>query len=468
MSATARGPRRLSAEQRQALVAGLRGEESGAASPELRDVLEAVRPRAASFDSLPGYEAIRIQMEFAGHLGLPVPFYRVHDARAGVDTEFAGVRRVNFTSYDYLGLNAHPRIVEAVADAAARWGTSVSASRLTSGERPFHAAFEGELASLYNAEAALTFVSGHATNLAVIGSIVDKADLIVHDALAHNSIVLGAEMSGAHRRGFAHNDLDALDRLLAAQRGQFRNCLIVTEGLFSMDGDGPDLARLVEIKRRHGAWLMIDEAHSLGVLGKTGRGLFEHAGVDPELVDIWMGTLSKTLVSCGGYVAGPKPLIEFLKYRAPGMVYSVGIPPTACVASMTALDLMLTEPERVAALQANGRRFLSRMTSRGLDSGNSWGAAIAPALVGDSLLTVLLSEALIGRGFAAVPVIPPAVPEKHARLRFFLSAGHSEAEIDGAVDALAEERALLDKAGISLASVAGQTIADRAGDGFDA
>ena len=192
-----------------------------------------------------------------------------------------------------------------------------------------------------------------------------------------------------------------------------------------------------------------------------GAELAEHAGIDPAEVDIWMGTLSKTLVSCGGYVTGPKPLIEFLKYRAPGMVYSVGIPPTATIAAMTALDLMLREPDRVAKLQANGRRFLECAQKAGLDCGTSWGAAVAPVLIGDSLQTVLLSERLIERGFVAVPVIPPGVPEKLARLRFFISAKHDFPMIEGAVAALAEERARLDAAGVTLANVAGQAIADR-------
>ncbi len=455
MSGLAHGRRRLAADQRDALIANARRD----VAPE---PAKAVFARdAPGFDSLPGYEALRVQMAAAGQIGIPVPFYRLHDAMAGAATRLDGIVRVNFTSYDYLALNGHREIVAAVADAAERWGTSVSASRLTSGERPFHRAFEGEIAGLYGADAALTFVSGHATNLAVLGTIVDSADLIVHDALSHNSLVVGAEISGAHRRSFAHNDLDQLDQILATQRALFRHCLIVTEGLFSMDGDGPDLARLIEIKRRHGAWLMIDEAHSLGVLGATGRGLAEHAGIDPANVDIWMGTLSKTLVSCGGYVAGPSPLIDYLKYRAPGMVYSVGIPPTATIAAMTALDLMLREPERVAALRANGLRFLARMRGSGLDPGTSWGAAVAPALLGDSLLTVVLAEKLLARGIAAVPVIPPGVPEKLARLRFFLSASHTSDDIDAAVDALAEEAQALRAAGLSLASFARELVTSR-------
>jgi 8-amino-7-oxononanoate synthase len=187
--------------------------------------------------------------------------------------------------------------------------------------------------------------------------------------------------------------------------------------------------------------------------------LAEHAGIDPAEVDIWMGTLSKTLVSCGGYVTGPPQLIEFLKYSAPGMVYSVGIPPTATVAAMTALDLMLREPERVEALRVNGARFLAGARAQGFDSGGSWGSAVAPVLIGDSLQTVLLSEALIARGFVSVPVIPPGVPEKLARLRFFLSASHDAADIDAAIAALADERRKLTATGVTLASVAGETIA---------
>jgi 8-amino-7-oxononanoate synthase len=455
------GPRRMSADQRAELITGMQQNSPVAAPSRMREDRTVVATAAADFDDLPGYAAIRMQQAFAAKLGVGNPFYRSHATRAGVQTELDGVRRTNFTSYDYLGLNGHPEIVSAVAEAAERWGTSVSASRLTSGERPFHAEFETAIAGLYNAEAALTFVSGHATNLAVIGCIVEPGDLVVHDALAHNSIILGAEISGAHRRSFAHNDLDALDALLAGQRGQFRRCLIVTEGLFSMDGDGPELGRLIEVKRRHGAWLMIDDAHALGVLGRTGRGLAEHAGIDPAEVDIWMGTLSKTLVSCGGYVAGPAALVDFLKYSAPGMVYSVGIPPTATIAAMTALDLMLRQPERIAALQANGRRFLATVRAAGLDTGTSWGAAVAPVLIGDSLQTVLLTERLIERGFVAVPVIPPGVPEKLARLRFFLSASHTAADIDAAIAALVKARLELDATGITLASVAGDALPQR-------
>lgn len=438
---------------RAALIAGVKKVKQ-APSDLLAGSSDQPARKAASFEDLPGFERIRLQEEIGRKLDVANPFYRLHDVRAGAQTSVAGERLINFTSYDYLGLNGHPRIVATVAEAAAQWGTSVSASRLTSGERPCHRQFEDALAQLYEAEAALVFVSGHATNLAVLGTVMGPDDIIIHDSLSHNSILVGAQLSGAHRVNFPHNDLDALDRLLAKHRGQYRNCLVVTEGLFSMDGDGPDLARLVEIKKRHGCWLMVDEAHSLGVLGKTGRGIFEHFGVDPKEVDIWMGTLSKTLVSCGGYIAGSRALIEYLKYEAPGMVYSVGLPATATIAALTALELMLEEPERVTALQANGARFRDQAAAAGLDVGTTWGFAVTPVILGDSLQTVMLAERLMKRGFATVPVFPPGVPEKMARIRFFISSSHDRQQIDDVVRALVEEREGLIQSGISVSSVA--------------
>lgn len=447
---TGRG--RLSNDQRSALLATMRRSPAAPTRSEPAPVRQGKWD--TSFESLPGYRMMQTQIAVGEMLGLTSPFHRLHQGRSGARAVIDGQPCLNFASYDYLGLNGRPEITEAVAAAAAEWGTSVSASRLTAGERPAHRDLERELAEVYDAEACLVFVSGHATNISAIAALVGPKDLIVHDALAHNSIVVGAELSRAQRRFFPHNDLDALEQILESSRSSFDRCLIVTEGLFSMDGDGPDLARLVHLKERWGAWLMVDEAHSIGVLGATGRGIAEMSGVDPGRIDIWMGTLSKTLVGCGGYVAGSKALIEYLKYQAPGMVYSVGLPIPSVVASLTALRLMRAEPEHVARLQANGRRFLDRARAAGLDTGDSWGYAVTPVIVGDSLRTVVLADRLFALGVNAFPIIPPGVPEKSARLRFFISASHETEEIDRTVDLVATELNRLVDEGLSVTSLA--------------
>ena len=192
-----------------------------------------------------------------------------------------------------------------------------------------------------------------------------------------------------------------------------------------MDGDFPDLPRLIEIKKRYGAWLMIDEAHSLGVMGKTGRGSFEHFGVDPRKVDIWMGTLSKTLGSCGGYICGSHDLIEILKYQAPGFVYSVGLSPPATAAALASLRILKSDPARVAALQANGHFFVEEAKKAGLDTMTSAGLSVVPVMIGDPVRAVRLTDRLLERGINALPIIHPAVPMKAARIRFFITSRHT-------------------------------------------
>ena len=436
---------------------GSGGRLSGSAKSALLDTMRRVAPakdiepaplvaeggRDMSFESIPAYQNLRSQRAMADALGLRFPFYQTHDVRAGARSVIDGKRVVNFASYDYLGLNGHPEITIAVAQATAEWGTSVSASRITAGERDFHRELEQSLADIYESEAALVFVSGHATAISTIAALLGPKDLILHDALIHNCVVVGAQLCGATRRSFPHNDMAALADILAGSRERFERVLVVSEGLYSMDGDGPDLARLVAIKEQYDCWLMVDDAHALGILGQTGRGIFEMAGVDPGRIDIWLGTLSKTLVSCGGYVAGSRALIDYLKLTAPGMVYSVGLPAPAAIAALTGIRLMLREPERVARLQANGRRFLAAARAAGLDVGTSWGYAVIPIILGDSLRTITLADRLLGRGYNAFPIIPPGVPERSARLRFFISSEHTDAELDGAVAAICEELAII-------------------------
>jgi 8-amino-7-oxononanoate synthase len=287
------------------------------------------------------------------------------------------------------------------------------------------------------------FVSGYATNLGVIGHIAGPKDVVVHDALCHNSIVMGGSLSGAARRSFAHNDLDNLDRMLTATRDKFERALIVVEGHYSMDGDYPDLPRLLELKTRHDAWLMVDEAHSLGVLGRRGHGIAEHFGVDPRRVDIWMGTLSKTLAGCGGYIAGCKELVEYLRLTVGVFVFSVGMPPVIAAAAHKALEILHREPERVGRLQHNAACFMASARERGLDTGTGAGTAVCPVIVGDSLPAVALSQILLERGINVLPVTHPAVPAKSSRLRFFLTSTHTEEQIETAIEATAEELAKL-------------------------
>jgi 7-keto-8-aminopelargonate synthetase-like enzyme len=218
--------------------------------------------------------------------------------------------------------------------------------------------------------------------------------------------------------------------------------LIIVEGLYSMDGDVPDLPRLVEIKRRHDAWLMVDDAHGLGVLGARGHGAFEHAGIDPRDVDIWMGTLSKTLASCGGFIAGAAPLVEYLKCMSGGFVYSVGLSPPLAAAALAAYEILLCSPERVEELRRLGRVFLAAAKAEKLDVGTSGGHAIIPIVVGDSIRAVAVSQELFRQGVNVRPIIHPAVPERSARLRFFLSCDHSAEQIRETVSAVA--RAMTD------------------------
>lgn len=395
--------------------------------------------RFIDFATLPGYEELRLQLSLGNKLGLDNPYFRMHDGRAGSHTQIGGREVLNFSCYDYLGLNGHPEVVNAAKAAIDLYGISCSASRHVAGERPVHRALERALADHYGCEEAIVFVSGYATNVGVIGQLVGTKDLIVSDAVVHNSAVMGSVLSGATRRSFPHNDLDALEKILRESRNRFERVLIIVEGLYSMDGDYPDLPRLIEIKNRYNAWLMVDEAHSLGVLGRTGRGVAEHFAVDPRDVDIWMGTLSKTLAGCGGYIAGCAALVDYVRCMAGAFVYSVGMPPVVAASVEKALQIMHREPERVVRLQSNARHFQTYAKTKSLDTGDGQHTAICPIVVGDSIPTVVLSQELFRRGINVQPVLYPAVPVKSSRLRFFITAMHTETEIEAAIDGVVEE-----------------------------
>ncbi|WP_295390663.1 aminotransferase class I/II-fold pyridoxal phosphate-dependent enzyme [uncultured Thiodictyon sp.] len=391
------------------------------------------------FDLHPAYARVRIVGEGAARLGIPNPFFRSHDGLAGSTTVIAGQTYVNYSSYNYLGLSGHPAVSAAAKQAIDDYGTSVSASRLVSGERPLHRTLEQELARVHGVADCVVFVSGHATNVTVIPVLCGRGDLILHDALIHNSVLQGVALSGAKRLPFPHNDWAALDRILDQSRRQYQRVLIILEGVYGMDGDLPDLPRFIAIKRRYKAILMVDEAHSFGVLGERGFGIAEHFGVAGSEVDIWMGTLSKAMASCGGYIAGESALVELLKCTAPGFVYSVGMAPSVAAAALAALRILLAEPQRVARLHERARLFWDLARARGLDVGLSQGLSIIPAITGSSIKAARLSEALLQRGINVQPILYPAVSERAARLRFFLSCDHTLEQINTTVDALAAE-----------------------------
>ncbi len=402
-----------------------------------------VPPAFHQLASHPGCLGFHRQRQQAALLGVQDPYFKVHEGVVQGTTTIGNRTYVNFASYNYLGLAGHPATSQAAKEAIDRYGTSASASRIAAGERPLHRELETELAGLLGTEDCVVFVSGHATNVTTIGHLFGPKDLILHDALVHNSAVLGSQLSGARRIPFPHNDWRALDRLLDQHRYDHERCLIIVEGVYSMDGDFPDLPRFVEVKRRHKAFLMVDEAHSLGVLGETGLGIREHFGLEADAVDLWMGTLSKTLASCGGYIAGCRAVVEYIRYTVPGVLYSVGMSPPDAAAALAALRLLKAEPWRVARLRDRSALFLDLARVRGLNTGTAGGSAVVPVIVGNSLASVSLSNRLFERGINAQPILYPAVEEDNARLRFFVTAAHTEEQIRQTVDATAEEFAAL-------------------------
>lgn len=390
-------------------------------------------------DCFPEYLKLKQGLGLLHSSGLGNPYFTKHQGVTNDRTSINGRELINFSNYNYLGTSGDPAVVRAAQDAAEEFGTSVSASRLVSGEKPLHSELEQAIARLLGVEDAVAFVGGHATNETVIGHLLGAGDLILYDALSHNSIVQGAILSGARRRPFAHNDWQAADHYLAQHRREYRRVMIVIEGVYSLDGDIPDLPRLIDVKRRHKALLMVDEAHSIGTIGPCGRGIGEYFQVDRREVDVWMGSLSKALGSCGGYVAGCRELVEYLKYTAPGFVFSVGISPPSAAAALAAIRILESEPERVRRLQERSRLFVSLAQSQGLNTGASQDSPVVPVILGNSLQSAQLSQALFERGINVQPVLHPAVEESSARLRFFITALHTEQQIRYTVDALVQE-----------------------------
>jgi len=385
-------------------------------------------PQAASIvDRFAGYRRLRRRLASAARQGMLDLLFRERPDTPAID----------FSGYDYLALSAHPTVRAAAKAAIDRYGTSVSASRIVSGQIGLHAELERRLAAFLGTADCLVLVSGYLTNVTVIDHLFGTPDLVVHDTGAHNSILTGARLSGATQLCYPCQDWAALDRLVGPVRSNHRRGLLVAEGLYSMDGLVLDLAAAREACQRHDLLLMVDEAHSLGTLGATGRGIVEQAGLPPTAVDIHMGTLSKALASCGGYLAGDAGLIEYLRYLAPGFIFSVGLPPADTAAALAAIDVLEREPWRAAELHERIRLFRRLTAAHDLPLTGDPGSPIASLVVGDPEACMALAGELAALGVHVPPVLPPAVPADAARLRFFVTLHHQPAQLADAVEKLA-------------------------------
>jgi glycine C-acetyltransferase len=345
-----------------------------------------------------------------------------------------GKRMLMLGSYEYLGLLGHSHLKRTSMDALENFGTGHHGVRLLAGTTTIHRELESRLARFMQAEDAIVYSSGYVTNLATISTLVGPGDCVVGDQWNHASIIDGCRMSGAEFFEFKHNDMAALSDKLE-QCGN-RRTLVVVDAVFSMDGDVIDLPAVIELCRRHGALLMVDEAHSLGVLGQTGRGIQEYFGLDADAIDIKMGTLSKTLAGSGGFVAAKQELVTYLRHHARGYIFSGALPSCQASVAIAALDVIESEPDLVAKLQRNQTHYLSGLKALGFDTAKST-TPIVPIMTRTTDIALEITQICRASSLFVIPVCYPAVPMDAPRLRTCVSAIHSLEDIDFALDVLA-------------------------------
>ncbi len=384
--------------------------------------------------------ARRVQA-FAGRLqqarGEDLYFYNqpVQELRGGSRVLVRGREMGMYASYSYLGLIGHPRINAAAQAAVEKYGTGTHGVRLLAGTLDLHQELEATIASFKSTEAAVTFTSGYVTNLTAISTLVGRGDYVLSDKLNHASIVDGCLTSGAQFMRFKHNDMADLEHRLQQVPDDAAR-LVIADAVFSMDGDVIDLPRVVELCRRYAAYLMIDEAHSVGVLGATGRGIEEHFGMHGA-IDIKMGTLSKTIPSVGGYIAGKQDLIDYLRHVSRAYIFSAALPPAQAAAANEAFKVILDEPERIARLNRNTALFVGGLKAAGFDTLLTT-TAIVPVLCGSDERAYTMTREVQHRDVFVLPVVSPAVPEGLARLRATVTAAHEPAEMEHAVQVISE------------------------------
>ncbi len=352
------------------------------------------------------------------------------------DTEVVvdGKHVLNLSSNNYLGLTTHPRLKTAMIEATEQWGAGSGAVRTIAGTMTVHEELERRLAEFKLTQASLVFQSGFTANLGVLQSLVKEGDVIISDELNHASIIDGIRLSKAERSIFKHRDMDDLERHLEKHKDK-RVKLVVTDGVFSMDGDIAPLPAIVERAERFGALVMVDDAHASGVLGENGRGSVNHFGLDGR-VDLQMGTLSKAIGVLGGYVAGAQPVRDFLIHRARPFLFSTSHPPGVAAACIAAIDVLLAEPERIDRLWKNTARFKAGLKRLGFDTGASE-TPITPVIVGKGAVAMELSDRLFKLGVFAQGIGFPTVPEGRARIRTIVTSVHTDAQLDRALEAFA-------------------------------
>ncbi|MCL4272821.1 MAG: aminotransferase class I/II-fold pyridoxal phosphate-dependent enzyme [Anaerolineales bacterium] len=340
-----------------------------------------------------------------------------------------------YASYSYLGLVGHPRINEAAKKAVDQWGTGTNGVRTLAGTLTLHNELEETIANFKHTETAITYTSGYVTNLTVISTLMGRGDYVFSDKINHASIVDGCLMSGAEFRRFRHNDMAHLEGLLKNAPADVAK-LVIADSVFSMDGDIIDLPKIVELSRKYNAWLMIDEAHSVGVLGARGTGIEEHFGMD-DVIDIKMGTLSKTIPSVGGYVAGKRELIDHLRHGSRAYIFSAALPPAQAAAANEAFKVILDEPWRIERLNENTKQFIGGLKSMGFDTLLTE-TAIVPVLCGTDEKAFELTKRCQENDVFVLPVVSPAVQEGMSRLRATVTAAHEPSEIERAMDVIYE------------------------------
>jgi glycine C-acetyltransferase len=393
---------------------------------------EAVGP-----DSTGGDDAIRQRIQAMGKRvdelkGAGLYFFNMptSELRAGGRVLINGREMVMFASYSYLGLLGHPRVNAAAGAAVDQYGTGTHGVRMLAGTLRLHRELEEHIAAFKGAADAITFSSGYVTNLTTVSALVGRHDYVFCDKLNHASIVDGCLLSGARYVRFRHNDMHDLEtRLRAAPASAAK--LVVVDAVFSMDGDIIDLPALAPLCRRYGAWLMVDEAHSLGVLGRLGRGIEEHFGL-PGVIDIRMGTLSKAIPSAGGYIAGDEDLIKYLRHQCRAYIFSAALPPAQAAAALEAFRVLDDEPWRVEALQRNTAAFIAGLKERGFDTMRTQ-TAIVPILCGADDKAYRMTREAHREDVFVLPVVSPAVPKGQARLRSTVTAAHAAEDIDRAL-----------------------------------